>query len=100
MLAFLDTTVNLFRKFFPRVFPLQKEMFLPMPDIVGVNRVKITFCQGEIIDGIKKVGFPGTVIPNKTIDLLAKRQLQLVVIFKIYKGKAGQMHIGYVSGQK
>ena len=75
-------------------------MLFPMTDIICVNRIEIAFRHGEIIDGIKKIGFPGTVISHKTIDLLAERQLKLVVILEIYKRKAGQMHLGYVSEQK
>jgi hypothetical protein len=82
------------------VFPLYEEMLLSVPDILGINGVKVTLGHGEIIDGIQQVGLACTVIPNETIDPAAERQFELVVILEVDEGNTGQMHLERVSGQK
>lgn len=37
-------------------------------NILTIYRIKITFAQGEVIDGIQQVGFSNSVQAGKTID--------------------------------
>jgi len=83
----LNTTMDFLLKLFSHVIPLDKKMFFPMTDILGIHGIKIAFGHGQVINGIQKIGFTGPIIPNETVDLLAERQLKLIIILEIYQGK-------------
>jgi hypothetical protein len=44
------------------------EELLPLPDILCVYRVEKALAEREIIDGVKKVGLPYSIIADKTVD--------------------------------
>ena len=79
----------LFGQFFTQVYTLYQKMLLSMPNVLGIDRVKIALRHGEIIDCIQEIGLTGPIIPHETIDFLTEIQLQLVIILEINKGKAG-----------
>ena len=68
-----------------------------MLNILGINQVEIAFTKGKVMNGIEKVCFARTVIPNKTIDLIRKQQCGITVILEISYGKFLQVHLSQLS---
>jgi hypothetical protein len=62
---------------------MNTEEILSVTDILAVDRVERAFAEGQIVDRIEKVGFPGTVISNETIDFIRENKRSFLVIFKI-----------------
>jgi hypothetical protein len=55
-----------------------------MIDIQLIGGIKKTFAKRQVINSVEHVGFSGTVLTNKTIQLRRKLGLHLQNIFKIY----------------
>ena len=54
-----------------------------MPDVLCVNRVKITLAHREVMNGIEQVGFTNTISATDTNNATAKIKLAAKVIFKL-----------------
>jgi hypothetical protein len=91
-LVLLYPTMDFFFQSIPLIIPLDKKKILPMTDILGIYRIEITLGHAHVVDGIQKVGLSGTVIPHKTIYLLAEFKLQLMVILEVNKKNAVEVH--------
>ncbi len=63
--------------------------------ILGINRIKKTFAERKIVNGIKQIGLANPVISNKTVDLAAEIVFQLGKILEVNKGQRFEMHIQY-----
>jgi hypothetical protein len=68
------------------------EKMLPVPDILGVDGVEIAFAKREVMDGIQQIGFSGTVITSKAIDLGRETGPCFPVILKIGNIEVLQVH--------
>jgi hypothetical protein len=71
----LDPAIDLFRYILPHIIPLDNEKIFVMPDILAVYIVEIALGEGQVIDGIKKIGLARAVITGKKVDLAAERKL-------------------------
>jgi hypothetical protein len=56
---------------------LNDKKVFAMVNILAVNRIKITFTKGQIIYGIQKICFAGTIRAYKTINTITERCLSL-----------------------
>jgi hypothetical protein len=63
-----------------------------MPDVLLVNRIKITLGKRKVINSIEQIGFAGTVVAHKTIYLIGESHLLLPIIFKINDFQCVDMH--------
>jgi len=52
-------------------------------DVLTIDRIKMAFTEGEIMNGIQKIGFTHAIITHKTVDLLRKNGLKGGVILEI-----------------
>jgi hypothetical protein len=54
-----------------------------VPYILTINQVEITLRERQVMNGIQQIGFAGTVISGKAIDLFRELQRSFPVILKI-----------------
>ena len=73
--------------------PVDAEEILVMPYVLLVGKVKITLAIRKVIHCIKDVCFSGTVITDKTIDLVRKMHLGPGIVFEISKRDPLQVHL-------
>ena len=52
-------------------------------DVLTIDRIKMAFTEGEIMNGIQKIGFSHAIITHKTVDLLRKNGFKGGVILEI-----------------
>ena len=72
LLASLQTASDIFIVSIFLKNPLYHEEFLAMTDVHSVNIVEIGLTECQVIYRVKKVGFPFTIIANKTVDFAVK----------------------------
>jgi hypothetical protein len=71
---------------------LHHQEILIISYILAVYRIQVAFTEREIVNGIKKIGLPHAIFPNKAIDLCRKWNVDLFIILKVDQGKCFQMH--------
>ena len=65
------------------VFTLNYKEILSISYIMHIYCIKSTLTQRQIINSIQYIGFPNTIITDKTINLWTKLQRCLFIILKI-----------------
>jgi hypothetical protein len=57
-----------------------------------IDAVKKTFCQRQIVNCIKNIGFTNSVVANKTIYLGRKLQFAMLIILEICEAQFFEIH--------
>jgi len=89
----LDTAIDTLRFFLPFEIALDDAKLLIVHDILTVDRVKVTFTQSQVMDGIKEVRFANAVITDKAVYPAAEIKFSLGVVFEVYYRKVLEVHI-------
>src|SRR5512139_3259423 len=86
-LVAMNSTINLIGPVLCLKSALDHCKLLLMPDVLGIDGIKITFAQAQVMNGIEYIGFSDPVIPDKTIYAGGKRNLCIFEVLKIQQGQ-------------
>jgi hypothetical protein len=81
----LESTVYLILIIIPHECPVNDEIILSMPDIDTVNIIEKAFCKRQVMDSVKNICLPYTVVADKRVYFRREFQLRLLIVFKIDK---------------
>jgi len=95
LVFFLDALHQVKGVIAPLKIAMDGEKILSMADVLCIKAGKTTFAKGEIVDGIKQVGFPDTIVPDETVDLLRKDKLSMGIIFKPGEDEFLKVHFSH-----
>jgi hypothetical protein len=63
-----------------------------MADVHLIDWIKEAFTKRQVINGIHQVGFAGPIVPDKTVQIGRKLNINFFQILKISKGQTFKIH--------
>jgi hypothetical protein len=68
---------------FKNEFPINQKKISGMSDGFRIGAVKIGFGECQVMDGIKQIGLPHSIVSYKAVDLRRELNIEFSIRFKI-----------------